>query len=300
LTVKAALLAPLLRGLIRLVRRLLGGLENALRRTAGVGEDTSRASREAHWRQALQQSREAGALDESEEDILERVLRLGRWTAGDIMTPRTQLVWLNADEPVESVWRKMVNSQHDSYPVYAGTRDQFLGLVRVKAGFANLAAGLPLRLRDLVEVPMTVAENTHVTHLLEQFRSSGRHLAIVVDEFGQVIGLVTLIDVLEAMVGDLPSREERGRPRIARRTESSWVVDGAVEFERLAADVGLEPPAEDLPFVTVAGLILAQLDRVPQGGEGITWQGFRFEVLDVDGPRVDKVLVTRVQAVGVS
>lgn len=235
----------------------------------------------------------AGVFLQTESAMVERILRLDRVPVRDLMTPRAKIIWVNVNDPHEAIWHKIVVSGHTTFPVYEGNRDHVVGVVTVKAIYANLAAGVPIHVRDLMTPPLVVPA-TQMTHvLLETFKKTGRFFALVVDEFGSVVGLVTLHDVMEAILGDLASVDERLKPTAKRRDDGSWLVDGMLEvedFERLVPSFALDPrPQRD--YQTVGGFVVKQLGHVPTEGECFQRSGFSVEVIDMDGHRVDKILL---------
>ncbi len=181
----------------------------------------------------MQEGLRAGAFQQVESDIVESVLDLDRLMVRDIMTPRPKVIWLNRDDPHETVWHKIVVSGHSFFPVYEGNRDHVVGVVSVKAIYANLAAGAGVNLKDLMVPPLIVPATQNVLQLVETFKKSGKHLALVADEFGGIVGLVTLNDVMEAIVGDFPSQDERAKPAVTRRPDGSWLIDAMIEIVRV-------------------------------------------------------------------
>ena len=248
----------------------------------------------------MQEGLRAGAFNQVESQMVESVLALDRLPIREIMTPRAKILWINRDDPHETVWHKIVVSNHSHFPVYEGSRDQVVGIVSVKAIYANLAAGVGVRLSDLMVKPLVAAATQNVVQVLETFKQSGRHIALVADEFGSIIGLVTLHDVMEAIVGDFPSQDERARPAAVRRDDGSFLIDAMIEIDRVATllpevDFG---PQDDRDYQTLAGFVVKRLGHLPREGESFESAGYVFEVLDMDRHRVDKVLVVRCPAPG--
>lgn len=241
----------------------------------------------------MQEGLRAGAFQRVESEIVESVLDLDQLRVREIMTPRPKVIWLNCTDPHETVWHKIVVSGHSYFPVYEGNRDSVVGVVSVKAVYANLAAGIPVRLKDLMVPPLVVPETQNVLQLVETFKRSGKHLALVADEFGAIAGLVTLNDVMEAIVGDFPSQDERAKPAIAARPDGSWLIDAMIEVERVEQALpgfkSDDPTGKD--YQTLAGFIVKRLGHLPKEGETFEEQGYVFEILDMDRHRVDKVLV---------
>jgi putative hemolysin len=255
----------------------------------GVGEEDVRA--------LVEQGLNAGVFQRVEKEMVDRVLRLDQLKVTALMTPRPKIVFLNIDDPEEANWRKIVTSGHSHFPVYQGKRDRIVGMVAVKALWAHSAIGLPTALKNLLVPPLVVPETMTAVQLLEQFKGSGKHIAIVTDEFGAVQGLVTLIDVLEAIVGDLPERGRDGQPKAVRREDGSWLIDAMLPAPELETLLGLPGPLlqeKAAEFQTVGGFVVTQFGRIPQAGDQFDWAGWRFEVLEMDRRRVDKVAASKV------
>jgi putative hemolysin len=241
----------------------------------------------------IQEGVQAGVFDRREPEMVEGVLALDRLPVHDIMTPRAKIIWINHADPHEAIWHKIVVSGHSHFPVYATSRDQVRGVISLKAMYANLAAGIPVKVGDLVVPATFVAGRETVASLLELFKRTGRHVALVTDEAGSIIGLVTLTDVMEAIVGEFPSPTERLKPEARKRADGSWLVDGFMSLETLPPMIPALrfPPAEKRDYATLGGFLPACLGHTPREGETFDEQGFRFEALDMDGARVDKVLI---------
>ncbi len=237
----------------------------------------------------------AGAFNRVESEMVSNVLDLDRLAVRDIMTPRPKIIWLSKQDTHESIWHKIVVSRHSQFPVYDGSRDNVVGVVSVKAIYANLAAGVPVQLGDLMAPPVIVPEIMAVPKLLESFRQSGSHVALASNEFGTIVGMVTLIDVMEAVVGELPSQDDRLKPDIRLRPDGTWLADALVDIgrvEELLPGFQADPVAER-DYETLAGYVVKQLARVPHEGDLVQTPRYIFEVLDMDLHRVDKVLITR-------
>jgi putative hemolysin len=296
----AALLAGPMRALawlaapfLRLLELATDGMTRLIRlrsRPAAetVGDDEVRA--------LIEQGLHAGVFQRAEQQMVEGVLALDNLPVTALMTPRPKIVFLNLDDPEETNWRKIVTSGHSYFPVYQHNRDQIVGMVPVKALWAHSAIGLPTTLKNLLLPPLIVSDKMTATQLLEQFKKSGKHIAIVNDEFGAVQGLVTLIDVLEAIVGDLPSLGQRNQPEAKKRDDGSWLIDATLATSELKKLLGVtvELPHEDeAEFQTLGGFVVTQFGRIPTAGDNFDWEGWRFEVVDMDRRRVDKVLVSK-------
>jgi putative hemolysin len=241
----------------------------------------------------MEEGLRAGAFQQMESDMVQRVLDLDRLPVRELMTPRPKIIWLNRDDPHEVVWHKIVVSGHSWFPVYAGNRDNAVGVVSVKAIYANLAANVGVRLGDLMVAPMIVPATQTASQLLEEMKTQRKHLALVADEFGSIVGLITFRDIMEAIAGEFPSQEERAKPAAKKRSDGSWLIDGMIDFSDLERILpGFKTGAETgREYKTLAGYVLKAFGHVPREGETFEAQGYVFEVLDMDLLRVDKVLV---------
>jgi len=275
------------------VVRLLGALTDAILKLFGFQTKTEPAVTEDEVRSLVELGHEAGVIFKAEKEIVEHVLALDLKCVGDLMTQRTQIVWLNVADPNEVNWRKIVASGHTYFPVYEGQRDHVLGVVSLKALWANLALAQSTNMRNLLTEPLFVPANMTALRLLETFKQSRKHLALVPDEFGTVQGMVTLVDVFEEIVGDIPSFDEPPRMRVVRREDGSWLVDGSLELGELKQLLGVKqtPGEENALYETLSGFVLHQMQRIPREGDHFEWGGFRFEVADVDRHRLDKILI---------
>jgi putative hemolysin len=248
----------------------------------------------------MQDGVRAGAFNKMESHIVHSALELDQLLVREIMTPRPKVIWLNQADPHEQIWHKIVVSGHSHFPVYEGNRDHTVGVVSVKAIYANLAAGVGVNLKDLMITPLIVPETQTVLQLVETFKQSGRHIALVTDEFGSIVGLVTLNDVMEAVVGEFPTQGERAKPEVRRRADGSWLIDAMIDLE--AVEKALPGckfgGAANSEYQTLAGFVVKTLGRVPKEGETFEAQGYIFEVLDMDRHRVDKVLVLPAKSSG--
>jgi putative hemolysin len=246
----------------------------------------------------IEQGLRAGVFHKAEKEMVEGVLGLDQLPVTAIMTPRPKIIFLNIDDTEEVNWRKIVASGHSHFPVYQDNRDQVLGMVAVKALWAHAAISIPTSLKNLLTPPLVVPETMNCIQLLESFKKSGRHAALVADEFGSIQGMVTLIDVLEAIVGDLPAQGQRAQPQARQREDGSWLIDATLAINELRTILGLGelplPQEAAADYQTLGGLVMTQFGRIPAAGDHFEWGGWRFEVVDMDRHRVDKVMVSRV------
>lgn len=277
----------------RPVVSILSVSTEALLRLLGFKPEKEVTVSEEEVRVMMQEGVRAGAFNKVESHIVHSALELDQLPVREIMTPRPKVIWLNRNDSHEQIWHKIVVSGHSHFPVYEGDRDHTVGVVSVKAIYANLAAGVGVSLKDLMIPPLIVPESQTVLQLVETFKQSGKHIAIVTDEFGGIVGLVTLNDVMEAIVGEFPSQGERAKPEARKRDDGSWLIDAMIDLKAVERALpgfkfGGDAYSE---YQTLAGFVVKTLGHVPKEGETFEAQGYVFEVLDMDRHRVDKVLV---------
>ena len=240
----------------------------------------------------------AGHIPPGETAIVEMALRLGDRRVSAVMTPRTQIEFLDLDDAEEEIRRRIRDSDYSRFPVVQGGMHQLAGIVQVKDLLAASFAGQPFSLRAALRPPLFLPNTVTVLRALEVFKTSGEPMALVVDEYGDLEGLVTLTDILEALVGDIPGTGEADT-RIVRREDGTLLVDGMLGLDELKQLLGVAHlPGEDPEFHTLGGYLMARLNRVPLVADRITADDWRFEVVEMDGRRVDRVLVTPASAKG--
>jgi len=261
----------------------------------GVRKTLESAVSEEEVRVLIDEGLSTGVFKKAEKDMVEGVFELDEQTAGDLMTPRARMIWLSLDDTDDENWRKIAGSGHSHFPVYQGTRDNVIGMISVKSLWANLSLAGRVELRALVTPPLYVPTAMPAGKLIESFKKSGKHIALVVDEFGGLQGLVTLNDVMMAIVGNLPEREQRNDPKAMLRQDGSWIIDAMLDIDETKSSLGIEddlPGEDENRFSTLGGFILHRLGHIPREGEKFLWGGFEFEIIDMDRQRIDKVLVT--------
>ena len=266
---------------------------DGLLRLVGFKPEKEAAVSEEEVRVMMQEGVRAGSFNNVESLIVHSALELDELPVREIMTPRPKVIWLNRDDSHDQIWHKIVVSNHSYFPVYERNRDHTVGVVSVKSIYANLAAGAGVNLKDLMTPPLIVPESQTVLQLVDTFKQSGKHIALVTDEFGGIAGLVTLNDVMEAIVGEFPSQGERAKPAAKKRADGSWLIDAMIDLEAVERALPGFKFGDDAysDYQTLAGFIVKALGHVPKEGETIEAQGYVFEVLDMDRHRVDKVLV---------
>ena len=239
----------------------------------------------------VQQGAQAGVFQAAEREIVDRVFRLGDQRVADLMVPRPRVAWIDIAAPAEENLRQMARGGYTHYPVCRGDLDHVLGIVSVRELWARQIEGQPAAIEAALRPPLYLPETVAAYKALEQFKTSGRWIALVLDEYGGIEGLITLGDVLGDLVGD--SAQPVGAAGAIRRDDGSWLIDGMLPLDAFRNVIPVdELPGEELGyFQTLGGFVLAQLGRLPATGDRVTWGGYTFEVLDMDGQRVDKVLV---------
>jgi len=242
----------------------------------------------------IEEGTEAGTFEAAERDMLHRVIRLGNRQISALMTPRSDVVWFDVEDPPEEVRRKISGRFHARFPVGRGSLDDIVGVVQSKELLVPSLSGEPLDLKKVLHPPLFMPEGTPALKALERFRHSAIHMALVVDEYGGFKGLVTLNDLLTSIVGELQETPDAQEPDAVRRDDGTWLVDGMMPVDEFKETfhLGRIPGEEKGYFRTVGGFVMMQLGRVPKTADHFGWNGYRFEVMDMDGRRVDKVLVT--------
>lgn len=243
----------------------------------------------------LEQGTEEGVFEEAEQQFMENILRLGDRKVGAIMTPRKDIVCLDLQKPFEENRRRILEHTHWVLPLCNDGLDNIVGFVKTKDLLDRVLQGDRPDLRAIAVNELFVPDSLTLMELLEEFRKSHLHTALVVDEYGEIDGLVALGDVLEAIVGDLPAGGRADRPDIVRRDDGSWLIDGMVDIDRLKELFDLDelPEERDGRFNTVGGFVMLRLGRVPKASDCFEFQDLRLEVVDMDGNRVDKILVSQ-------
>lgn len=274
--------------------RLLALSTDAVLRLTGSGSAADTSVTPEEIRILVQQGTQSGSIEESEQDMIESVLRLDDRDIDTLMTPRRSIVWLDVDDTDDEVRTKIGEARHSRFPVARGDLDEVVGYVHAKDVLHQRLTGRPLDLDAVMRSPLFVPEGMSALRVLGTFRRSGTHVALVVDEYGGIQGMVTNNDLLEHIAGydDLPGDDEA--PMATQRADGSWLLDGLLRIDRLAEIAGIErlPMEGTADYHTVGGLVMAGLGGIPTAGQIFEWENLRFEVVDMDGRRVDKVLLT--------
>ena len=243
----------------------------------------------------MEQGTEAGVFEEAEHDIVKSIFKLGDRAVSALMRPRRDVVWLDLEDPFAENQKKLASSLYSRFPVAHGSLDNVIGIVQAKDLLTRSLAGTKIDLKASSRPPLFVPEALPALKLLEMFKKSRTHMALVVDEYGGVEGLVTLNDILEDLVGDVASVDMPEEKQVFQRPDGSWLIDGKLQIDDLkeALQIPTLPEEQAGRYHTLGGLVMLQVGRVPVTGDVFEAEGHRFEVVDMDGKRVDKVLVTK-------
>jgi putative hemolysin len=274
--------------------RLLSGSTEVVLRILGIEHGQRQPVTEEEIRHMMREGAKAGIFEPEEPDMVQNIFRLGDLRVGAVMTPRFEIVGLDVKEPPEFYWKKIQESGHTHYPVYDTTLDNVLGIVACRSILLQQVRGEPLDLRAVMMPHILVPEHLPAFRMLESFHSPGTHMVLVADEYGNVEGLVTLHNILETIVGPLPGDGKMVEERMIQRENGSWLADGMTPIDTILNQIPLGPidrKEEGAHFYTLAGFVVFHLEHTPSEGDFFEWKGYRFEVVDMDGNRVDKVLI---------
>ncbi len=241
----------------------------------------------------IEEGTQAGVFEKTEQNIVERVFRLSNRRAAALMIPRTDVIWLDVHDTSGEIRRKVESGDYFFYPVGDGSLDKIIGFVRSRDMLSCRLNEQPIDLRASLMPPLFIPESMPALNILELFKQSGVYIAMVIDEYGSIQGLVTLRDMLEAIVGDLPPLSKPAEPQAVQREDGSWLLDGMLpvdEFKEIFRIRKL-PEEESGYYQTIGGFVMMHLGRIPSTGDHFEWNELRFEVVDMDENRVDKLLV---------
>lgn len=246
----------------------------------------------------IEQGTQVGVFEEAEQDIVSSVFRLGDRRVDQIMTPHTEIVWLDLDDSIEINAKKVLESRFTRFPVGQGNLDNIQGIILSKDLLVAMLKEQKVDLRTLLQTPLFIPESMPALNTLEEIRSSG--VALVIDEYGGIIGMVTLLDILKAIVGEIPSSGKNYDPLIVQRPDGSLLVDGLLQVDELKEILDIEafPDEDRVGYQTLGGLMMSRLGDIPSTGQFFDWDGIRFEVVDMDSRRVDKVMISPISGEG--
>ncbi|HEY2981048.1 MAG TPA: hemolysin family protein [Anaerolineales bacterium] len=274
------------------VVKLLGAATNLVLRIMGIKPSNEPPITEEELHVLIDQGTQAGVFEESEQDMVQGVFGLSDQRVYSLMTPRTEIVWLDTRDSAEDMRRKIAENSYSRFPVCQGSLDTIFGIVKARDILVPSLANEPIKLKDLLKPALYVPESMFASQALEILKEKRAEMMLVIDEFGSLQGLLTIHDIMEEIVGEIEFEE----PQATQRQDGSWLLDGMLEIDEFKEIFKLpELPHED-EYETLGGFVMMSLGRVPQAAEQFEWRGLRFEVIDMDGRRVDKVLVTTLPA----
>lgn len=269
---------------------LLNKISTLFFRVFNIKRSKDDAVTEEEIKTLITEGTEAGTIDEAEQEIIERVFHLGDRNITSLMTHRSDILWFNLDDNEDKIKEKIFKEPHSAYPICDGTIDHIKGVVSIKDLYISPDNTL---FKDIMQPALFIPENNSPYQVMEKFKESKIHSAFIVDEYGSILGLITLNDILQAIVGDIP-QPDGDDYEIRKRDDGSYLVDGQIPFydflTRFEKTEWMNEGEHD--FDTIAGFILHELERIPKTGDQLEWKGFKIEILDMDGHRIDKVLVT--------
>lgn len=268
---------------------LLNKISKLFFRIFNIKRSKDDAVTEEEIKTMITEGTEAGTIEEAEQEIIERVFHLSDRNITSLMTHRSDIIWFNLDDSEEKIKEKILAETHSVYPICEGSIDNIKGIVSIKDLYITPDHRL---FKDIMQPALFIPENNSPYQVLEKFKESQRHSSFIVDEYGSVLGLVTLNDILEAIVGDIPQQDIPDY-EIQERDDGSYLIDGQIPFydflTRFEKTEWMNEGEHD--FDTLAGFILHELERIPKPGEKLDWKGFTLEIMDMDGHRIDKILV---------
>ncbi len=281
------------------VVRALSIVTESILKLIGLRASTEPSVTEDEIQVLMEQGAEAGIFEEHEQALVKRVFRIDEMRVTGVMTPRSDIVYVDLEDDLQTNIRRISESHHSRFPVVRGGPERVVGFAQVKRFISDAVAGSPIDFASKLVKPLFVPQSLTVMEVVESFKKHRQTMALVINEYGEVQGLVTLNDVMEALVGDIATLDGDEDRDVVEREDGSWLVEGSVSIERFKdiADIEEELPEEDSgEYHTLGGFAMMQLGHVPLAGDKFRWNGFEFEIVDMDRNRVDKLIVTRVPA----
>ncbi|NYT07788.1 MAG: HlyC/CorC family transporter [Methanomicrobiales archaeon] len=280
-----------------LVRILSASTEGVLRVSGKKRPVPAEISEEEIWRMVSEGAR-TGVIEKAEETMVNAIFRLGDRKVFTLMTPRPEIVGIDLDEPLESAMKKVLSSNHSFLPVYRGQLDTLSGVVWVRDLWAQMIEHRGADISRIIRDPIIVSETAPALKLLELFRTSATPIALAIDEFGVITGVITVHDILTAIIGDIGTPGSPRDRELTFREDGSVLIDGLYPLDEVKDLFGLSrlPGEREGLFHTLAGFVMTELGRIPATGDVFEWNNLRFEVIDMDGNRIDKILVTPLQS----
>jgi putative hemolysin len=274
---------------------VLSASTNLVVKVLGIKPSSEPEVTEEEIKVLIEQGTEAGTFEAEEQNMMERVMRLGDRKIGALMTPRLEITWIDLEDSLEDNRQKIINSELSRFPVCQGELDRVVGIIHVADLLSQcLLSKNPLNFTSSLLQPLFIPEHTKGLKVLERFKESGTHIAMIVDEYGVIQGLATMNDILKAIVGDIADVEQPEDPPIVERADGSYLLDGMLTIEKFIHYFELPEDAIDLDpnYHTLGGFATHQLGKIPSTGATFEWREFQFEIVDMDGNRVDKILLS--------
>ena len=268
--------------------KLMSGATNFVLRLLGVNASSEPPITEEELQMLISQGTQAGVFQEAEQDMVEGIFSLGDSRVYSLMTPRTELVWLDIADTIEEIREKIAQCPYSRFPVRQDSLETIVGIVKSRDLLVESLSGKEIDLKNLLQPAFFIPETMFASRALELFKEKNTELLLVVDEFGGLQGILTINDILEEIVGAMEFEE----PQATQRQDGSWLLDGMLEVDEFKELFEFNSLPHEDEYETLSGFMMTSLGRVPQPADNFEWSGYRFEVMDMDGRRVDKVLVT--------
>ena len=293
-------LSPIIRFMTKMFRpiiNLLSSSTNVGLKLLRINTEMGPIITEAEIKSYIEQGRDIGVIEEAEKEMVSGIFRLGDRRVEALMTPRPVMSWIDINAPMDEIWEQILHMPHSRIPVANGDLDEVLGYIQTRDILGKQPDDPEFNLHDYIKEPIYLPENMAALKALDNIQTSGVHLAIVVDEFGGITGMVTDYDILEAIVGEIPEDQQDVDYLAVQREDGSWLFDGLIVIDQLKEilDISEMPGEERAAYQTLSGFVMSQLGRIPKTGAKFKYQNFTFEVVDMDGRRVDRVLVSKTE-----
>lgn len=266
---------------------------NTVLRILGKQENDERGVTEEEVKTMIAEGTEAGVFHQAEREMIEAVIRVADRSVRSIMVARPDVVWLDIEDTPSDIRDAVIHSGHSRFPVSRGEIDAVIGIVHAKDLLEQIYKGQTVDLAPMIREPLFVDERMPILKVLDRFKTSSVHMAVVLDEYGSFQGVVTPMDILTAIAGDMPEHEGDEVPDAIQRADGSWLIDGSAAIDTVERTLGLKALGSGEDYATIAGFMLHNLGHIPVPGEFFTYENWIFEVVDLDGRRIDKVLVRR-------
>ena len=274
--------------------KFLGISTNIGIKILGIQADDSPVITTEEIKSYIEEGRYIGLIEQAEQDMFTSIFRLGDRRVEALMTPRLEMTWIDLNAPIDDIWGQILDSAHSRIPIAEGDLDQILGYIQTRDLLGRSPQESGFNLNDFIKEPVYVSENMAALKALEAIQNSGVHLAMVIDEYGGITGMVTDYDILEAIVGEIPEDGTDTDYLAFQREDGSWLFDGLIVIDQLKEILNISemPDEERAGYQTLSGFVMSQLGRIPKTGAKFTFGNYQYEVVDMDGRRVDRVLVS--------